>query len=275
MTNTLIILVIVLLVLLGATLILFHRQGLRLNEEIQHVIDSEDIKAKYLVDVSTNFREPLDEIIGRCEAIAQQPCFNQHPEVVEAIEDIKFKSKQLYQYSKEILELSNTQGNIPKSAKIQVNLVELIMSYRREILHEVRDNVQVYIRTELSPHTKVWLNTTVFRQLIMHLLRSAAHNTHTGHITITYITEKDGLRFTIGHTGNEIPEEAEKILMGVEMEEEELENPNVDKDIIISMAICKNIIDKFKGTINVIHSSEHHDHGNAVTFWLPCSVTKD
>ena len=155
MMTFLILLVIVLLIMLGAVLVLYHRQALRLKEEIQHAINSEDIKSHYLEEVSVTFQEPLQSIIKSCESIESQPCFRQHPDVVKAIEDIRFQSQQLAQYANEIMEISNTQGNIPHSSKIQVNLIELIMSYRREILHDVKENVQVNIRTEVSSHTKV------------------------------------------------------------------------------------------------------------------------
>ncbi len=274
MTNFLIIAVVVLLVFLGAILILFRRQGQRLNEEIRHVIESEEVKAEFLAEVSANFRKPLDAIIGRCETIEKQPCFKQHPQVVEAIEDIRFQSQQLSQYSKEILELSNTQGNIPKSAKIEVNLVELIMSYRREILHEVQDNVQVYIHTELSPHTKVWLNTTLFRQFIMHLLRAASHNTDAGHISITYATENGGLRFWVENTGVPISQEATDILTGKQqLTNEQHEDSRWDKVTIISLAICRSIIENLKGTIEVVPHKEEQENLNIVSFWFPCSVT--
>ncbi|MCR5820685.1 MAG: HAMP domain-containing histidine kinase [Bacteroidaceae bacterium] len=272
MTTFLIIFVIVLLITLGAILILFHRQGLRLNEEIHHVIESEEIKAEFLAEVSNNFRGPLDSIIGRCETIERQPCFKEHPQVVEAIEDIRFQSQQLSQYARELMEISNTQGNIPKSAKIQVNLVELIMSYRREILHEIQDNIQVYIRTELSPHTKVWLNTTLFRQFIMHLLRAASHNTDAGYISITYATENSGLRFWIENTGQPIPQDAANILLGKQPDDDNPEDENANKETIISLAICKNIIDKLKGTIEILPPKENQENINLITFWFPCSV---
>lgn len=266
----LILLVIVLLIVLGAVLVLYHRQGLRLKEEIQHAINSEDIKSHYLEDVSMTFQEPLKNIIRSCESIESQPCFKQHTDVVKAIEDIRFQSQQLAQYANEIMELSNTQGSIPHSSKIQVNLIELIMSYRREILHNVRENVQVNIRTKVSPHTKVWVDTTIFRQLIMHLLRAAAANTDEGSITIRYATEKKGLRFWIENTCAAIPKEALETMFTTQIDPYNQNKGTDDKDVVMSMALCKSIIDELKGTIEATSKQTDFGNLNIITFWFPC-----
>ena len=270
----LILLVIVLLIVLGAVLVLYHRQGLRLKEEIQHAINSEDIKSHYLEDVSMTFQEPLKNIIRSCESIESQPCFKQHTDVVKAIEDIRFQSQQLAQYANEIMELSNTQGSIPHSSKIQVNLIELIMSYRREILHDVRENVQVNIRTKVSPHTKVWVDTTIFRQLIMHLLRAAAANTDEGSITIRYATEKKGLRFWIENTCAALPEKVLDTMFTARIDPYNQNKETSDKDVVMSMALCKSIIDKLKGTIEATAKQTDFGNLNIITFWFPCVTSE-
>lgn len=274
MMTFLILLVIVLLIMLGAVLVLYHRQALRLKEEIQHAINSEDIKLHYLKDVSVTFQEPLQSIIKNCESIESQPCFRQHPDVVKAIEDIRFQSQQLAQYANEIMEISNTQGNIPHSSKIQVNLIELIMSYRREILHDVKENVQVNIRTEVSSHTKVWVDTTLFRQLVMHLLRAAAKNTDEGSITIRYATEKKGLRFWIENTCAALPEKVLDTMFTAQIDPYNQNKETSDKDVVMSMALCKSIIDKLKGTIEATAKQTDFGNLNIITFWFPCVTSE-
>lgn len=274
MMNFLIFLVIALVIILGAVLVLYHRQGLRLKEEIQHAIKSEDIKAHYLKDVGITFQEPIKAIIQRCETIECQPCFHEHPNMVEIIKDIRFQSQQLAQYANEVLELSNTQGNIPRSSKIQVNLIELIMSYRREILHDVKENVQVNIRTEVSPHVKAWIDTTVFRQLMMQLLHSAAENTLEGSITIRYAIEKKGLRFSIENTCAPLPKEVIETMFTTQIDPYNQERSTDNKDVVMSMSLCKKVVDSMKGTIEA--SSQMTDFGNlnVITFWFPCVITE-
>ncbi len=270
MVNTLLIIILVLVILLVCITILFHRQGMKLNEEIKHAVESEEIKSHYLADASQTLRGPIDSIIQRCEDVEIMPCFREHAEIAEAIGDIRFQSKQLLQYTKEILEISNTEGNIPHSAKIEVNLIELILSYRREVLYNVKDNVLVNVQTEMSPHTKVWLDTTLFRQLIMHILRTAAQNTERGYINIRYATERDGLRFWIENTCDPIPQE---VLASMFNDTADIEGKkSSEKEIAFTMSICKAILDNMKGTIEATSREEHDNFINVVTFWFPCTL---
>ncbi len=271
MVNTLLIVILVLVILLVCITILFHRQGMKLNEDIKHAVESEDIKSHYLADASQTLRGPIDSIIQRCEDVEVMPCFQEHPEIAEAIGDIRFQSKQLLQYTKEILEISNTEGNIPHSAKIQVNLIELILSYRREVLYNVKDDVLVNVQTEMSPHTKVWLDTTLFRQLIMHILRTAAQHTEKGYINIRYATEQDGLRFWIENTCDPIPQEvlAKMFTDNAVIDDHQKSN---EKEIAFTMSICKAIIDNMKGTIKATSREENHNFINIITFWFPCTL---
>ena len=272
MTYFLITLNIVLLVIIGAILVLFNRQGKRLNEEIQHAIDNEDIKSQYLEEVGVTFKDALDKIIHSCEDIESQPCINQHPDVAKAIEDIRFNSRQLAQYAQEIKAMSNTQGIIPHSQKLQVNLVELIMSYRREIMYEVNDDVQVNMQTKLSPHTKVWVDTTMFRQLVMHILHCAAKTTALGYINIRYAKEKDGLRFWFENTSDAIPGDVINTIFTSEKDSASQVNGTCDKDTIMSLSLCKSIISSLKGKIEATSEQKDSEYLNVITFWFPCVV---
>ncbi len=271
MESTLIGLVIILVIVLTAILILFHRQGLRLKEEMTMVQKNEGIKSAYLSDVSMSFREPLKNIIKECDSLIENEHIAAHQEILDTITGIRNKSRQLIQFSNEILEMSNMESNIPHSTKIEVNLIELIMSYRREILYDVDDNVPVNIRTEMSPHTKVWIDTTMIRQLIMHLLRSAAQNTHKGHITIRYAAEREGLRFWIENTHEEIPKEILDTMFTKQIDPRNNEISD-DKDTVLSMSICKTIIDGMNGKIEA--TSRKTEQGNllVVSFWFPCPI---
>ncbi len=78
MVNTLLIIILVLVILLVCITILFHRQGMRLNEDIKRAVESEDIKSHYLADASQTLRGPVDAIIQRCEDVEMMPCFHEH-----------------------------------------------------------------------------------------------------------------------------------------------------------------------------------------------------
>ncbi len=159
----------------------------------------------------------------------------------------------------------------PYSSKIEVNLIELILSYRREILYDVKKSVHVNVNTELSPHTKVWLDTTMFRQLIMHLLRIAAQNTDAGYINIRYAMEQNGLRFSIENTSEPIPQEVLETLF-TEKGDAESQRSAKENEIARTLSICKTIIDNMKGTIEASSKQDKTTHVNVITFWFPCTL---
>ncbi len=272
MVNTLLVIILVLVILLVIITILFHRQGMRFSEEIKNAIDSVDVKSHYLADTSQTFRGPVNAIIKRCEAIESQPDFKEHTTILEAIEDIHFQSKQLLQYTDEILEMSNTAGNIPHSSKIEVNLIELILSYRREILYDVKKDIPVNVQTEMSPHTKVWLDTTMFRQLIMHILRTAAQHTDHGYITIRYAAENNGLRFWIENISQPIPQEALDTMFTKQIAPTADKDQSNEKEIAVTMSICKAIIDNMNGTIEAKGQDTEQGYLNIITYWFPCTL---
>ena len=217
-----------------------------------------------------SFREPLSAIIQSCDTLLEREGVAGSESNTNTITEIRNKSRQLIQYANELLEMSNMETSMPRSAKIEVNLIELVMSYRREILYEVKPNVPVNVRTDLSPHVKVWIDTAMFRHLVMHLLRESAKHTDKGHINIRYAAENHGLRFWIENTCDFVDPE---ILATMFTKQIDPNNKHLgDKDAVISMSICKSIIDKLSGTIEA--TSRKTEQGNllVITFWFPCSI---
>ncbi len=272
MIHFLITLIVVLLIIIGAILVLFHRQGIRLNEEIQYNIDKEDYRSQFLEDVGMTVREKLDNIIRSCENVKSQPHIGQHSDVSKAIESILLDCRQLLQYADEVLDISGTNVNIPTSKKINVNLVELIMSYRREIMYDVNDGVQVDIQTELSPHTQVWIDTNILRQLIMQILHCAAMNVTNGTITIRYAKENRGLRFWIDGKCQKAPENVLKAMSADQVGSANEELDSCDKEMIMGMSMCKSIVNSLNGKFDVKSTQIGSEFQNVISFWFPCTI---
>ncbi len=252
-------------------LVLFKRKELRLKEDMEKARRSEEVKATFLSHISHALRTPLNSIMTNCEKLADEKENMNLQKQKEIIDEINTDSRHLYEYINELFELSNIEGNVPKLTAIEVNLIELIMSYRREILHEVNKNVLVKIRTELSPHTRAVLDTTLVRQLIMHLLQCAARYTEEGSITIRYAEENEGLHFWIEDTGSGIPKAVCETLSS------KLMNPNpdskqIDKTTILSLSVCRAIIDAIHGKIEATSEQTENGGGTTFSFWFPCEV---
>ena len=203
--------IILALFVLFATGLFLVRRGylIRLRREIKRAQSSEHIKSIFLANVSHALRTPLNAIIGFSDILLKEQEKGQvNPEQLkEAATHINQNGHQLLFFIQQLLELSNFESNVLTFSLIEVNLAELMASYRREAMHETKPGVSVLVRSSLSPHCKATLDTNLMHQLMMHLLRNAAYYTNEGTITINYEYERKGMRVNITGTGEGLPKE--------------------------------------------------------------------
>jgi len=244
-----------------------------LHKELARSRKTDEIKSSFLTHINKALRMPLAIINSNCHDLrgAENKTMTEE-ERDKMLREIHENSHQMFTYLNELQELTNFDGAIPAISTIEVNLAELILSYRREILHETRRGVMVGIRTAMSPHCKATLDTTMFRQLIMNLLRIAAKRTKEGSITIRYDWENEGLRFWIEDSGGAVPEEIRGILFTNLLDSDDIKKIE-DRSIYITLSICKAIVDSLQGTIEALPSED--DKGALVSFWIPCYVKFD
>ncbi len=185
------------------------------------------------------------------------------------IESIEHGTYEDMNFLDELEELTNFDGAVPALSMIEVNIVELIMSYRREILHETRRETSVRIQTAMSPQSRAILDTVVFRQLMMNLLRICAKRTEMGRITIEYEWENDGLRFKIEDSGSPVSNTLSPKLFTDELTEDFI--PDQERQVTVTkLKICKIIVDSMHGTISAKPGT--NNVGLIFDFWIPCKV---
>ena len=235
---------------------------------------SADVKTAFIRHIGQAMRLSITTINEHCRALEDTSA--SHPlsesERDSLIQDIQSNNRLLNTYLHELQELTGFNGSIPLITMIEVNLAELIASYRREIQHEVSRGVTVGVRTNMSPHCKAILDTPMFRQLMIHLLRICALRTKEGSISIAYEWQNEGLHFLIEDTGGGIPEEYKGVMFTDMMPDIHL-LPHQWRLIAVNAHICQNIVDSMKGTITD-HPSEE-DKGIILDFWIPCYVRFD
>ncbi len=257
------------LIALIALSLAYARLRTLLNKETRRTQQAEEIKSSFLTHISLALRFPLNAINKYCYLLNETEKPLTDDERNELIKQIHKNSHQMFSYLNELQELTNFEGAVPALSTIEVNLAELIMSYRREILHETHRGVMVGIHTTMSPHCKATLDTTLFRQLIMHLLRIGAQRTYEGNISISYNWENEGLRFRLEDMGGPIPEELRGILFTHHLKEEDIVHLE-NKSTYVSLNICKAIIDSMHGTIEAYNTEDNL--GVGIDFWIPCPV---
>ncbi len=150
----------------------------RIKKELDRAQKSETLKSVFLSNASHTLRAPLKAIQGYSKMILEErPDSMNAAQVRELAGNINKNSEQLLDFVNQLLELSNFEGSLPSFTLLQVNLAELMASYRREALNITRPDVSVRLRTDLSPYCKATLDTNFMHQLMMHLLTIAARNT--------------------------------------------------------------------------------------------------
>ncbi len=271
MSNIIIVLALVLVGLI-VFIVLFENEKMRLHREKLRVMEDERIKSSFLTHIGQAVRMPLNSINMICNKLDDPDKEGLTIEDYKnAISRIHRNSHQMYTYLNELMELTNFNGAVPALAMIEVNLAELILSYRREILHEVRRGVMVGVSSTMSPHCKATMDTTIFRQLIMNLLRIAAQRTMQGSITIRYNWECEGLRFWIEDTGEKFPDSVRGLLF-TELLTDDYTIKEECRQISVNLNICKAIIDSLHGTIEAKVTDPESGKGSTITFWFPCHV---
>lgn len=253
-------------------LYLFLKMRRRVRYEIEKAQRNEELERAYISHITRALRLPLNEVNKMCDQLdGPNKSALSAEERDRMISIIHLNNHEMYNYLDELLEITNFDGAVPAFSSIEVNIIELIMSYRREIMHEAKSGVLVCVRTDMSPHCKATLNTTLFRQLMMHLLRIAARRTTEGVITIRYNWEREGLHFWIKDTGEPLPENVRQSLFSDKVKEEDIVKLK-NKATFISLSICKTVVKSMGGTIEAKSYDNEEERGTTVEFWIPCYV---
>lgn len=240
----------------------------QLRDEVTRAQKSEQIKSVFLANVSHALRTPLNSIIGFSDVILKEkPGVLKEDQLTEMVTHINHNGHQLLYFISQLLELSSFEGSMLTFTMIEVNLAELMASYRREALRDASPNVSIYIRTTLSPHCKATLDTNLMHQLIMHLLQNAVLHTKEGSITMTYEHERKGMKVTIIDTGDGVPQKLQENIFSILQHEDSLTLANQTSGL--GLSICKAIVDALNGEIGL---SSEEGKGTTVWVWIPCHM---
>lgn len=262
--------IIVLLLLVGAAgFYVFRKYYLTLlYKEVDRARRSEHIKTVFLANVSNALRNPLNNIISKSNDMLTTGVENTKAEqLTDSLTQINKDGNQLMYFISQLLELSSFESGVQTFTLIEVNLAELMASYRREAQRDASPNVSVFVRSKLSPHCKGTLDTNLMYQLMMHLLQNAIRHTTEGSICINYEAERDGLQVSIIDTGDGIPQKFHGNISNVLQGDEALNMFN--KNSGLGLSICKAIVDGMNGEISL---KSEEGKGTTVTVYFPCRL---
>ena len=203
---TIVILTVVFLLLafsIGFFLVRRHYMKLR-DVAIKRAQKSEQLKSVFIDNIGRSLLSPLNDISGYCDKILEmKDMYMQPAQVKKMVTEISGNLKELTAFVNELHEMSKFEGITPSFTFIEVNLTELMASYRREAMNYTKPEVAVRVTSDLSPHCRAILDTNLMHQLMMYLLTNAAGHVTEGDIFIRYSCERRGLKVSVSYTGIE------------------------------------------------------------------------
>ena len=210
----------------------------------------------------------MKAILGYSNMILEEKDeYMQPAQVKEMVTHINTGTQQVLGFIQHLMELSKFEGITPAFTFIEVNLAELMASYRREAMVVTKSDVAVRVRTDLSPHCRGRLDTNFMHQLMMHLLTNAAKLTNQGDITIIYTHERRGLKASISYMGNGQTELiGEDIYSYLQREDALAMN---DDSSGLELSLCRAIVDALGGELDI---DSDNGRKTTVTFWFPCKM---
>ena len=243
-----------------------HYYQVRLRNEIGRAQRSERIKTVFMANVSHALRTPLNAIITDSQKLLDNE--ESDPKKLKAMMNtINQNGKQLLYFISQLLELSSFDSNMATFTLIEVNLAELMASYRREAQRDAGANVQVVVRSPLSPHAKGTVDTNLMYQLMTHLLHNALSHTKQGTVTIDYDYADNGLKIEVIDTGDGEPQDFKSNFSTLIQGNDSLALFNQRSGL--GLSICKSIVEGLHGTIDL---KSEKGKGTHVTVWIPCKM---
>lgn len=258
----------VLLIGFAVALFFIHRYyNQQLKREVNRAQKSERLKSVFLDNASQTLRAPLNAILGYSNMILEEK--NETMDAVQVKQmagHIQQSSQELLDFIKQLMDLSNFDGGMPSFTFIEVNLAELMASYRREAMNLTKANVSLRVRTDLSPHCKVTLDTNFMHQLMMHLLNNAAKHATQGEIVVTYTSERKGLKVMINYLGNGQADVISDDIFSYLQKDALKMNGDVNG---LGLPISKAIIDAVGGELDI---DTQDGRKTVAQFWFPCKM---
>ena len=234
------------------------------EEKAQKAEQASRMKSLFLANMSHEIRTPLNAIEGFARVMAETDSAEDRMKYMEIVES---NNSRVLALINEILDLSRVEAGEITINKTMTDLSELCKNIQLIFKFRCSENVRL---SWSNPTMNVTLNTDANRltQIFSNLISNALKHTTQGSITYGYRLINDGqeVEFFVTDTGTGIAEEDLKHIFTTYMSRD-AENQN---GYGLGLALCKIIIEKMGGSINV---SSKVGQGSTFTFVLPFEGT--
>ncbi len=267
--NLTVLISVVIVIAAGVWMFIVRRRDARkMDLALKRAQKSEQLKSVFIDNISRTLRVPLTAINGYCDLLLEENGENKlSAQTKELVNNISKDTKELSEYVDQLHEMSKFEGITPSFTFIEVNLIELMASYKREAMNFTKPDVAVRVTTELSPHCRAILDTNLMHQLMMHLLKNAANHVVQGDIFIRYACERRGLKVSIAYTGMGQSELVGEDIYSFLQKDDALKDAG--NTSLFGIAICRAIVDMFGGEFYLDSGA---DKKTVASFWFPCTM---
>ena len=206
---------------------------------------SDKLKSAFLANMSHEIRTPLNAIVGFSNLLTSEEAFEAEERQM-FIDAINNNCRVLLALITDILDLARIESGLMlfKDKSCDVN----------ELIDQIINTQQVIIPSSLKlikevPKETITIQTDCIRlnQVLTNLVNNAVKFTPEGYIKVGYTVENENyLNFYVEDTGRGIAEEDIQNVFGRFYKKNEF-----TQGVGLGLSICKVIVDRFRGTINV------------------------
>ena len=230
------------------------------EEKAQSAEKASKMKSLFLANMSHEIRTPLNAIEGFARVMVETDSLQDRMNYLEIIES---NNRRLLSLINEILDLSRVEAGEISIKKSNVDLNYMLEGIKQLFKFRCPESINLNWN---KPSTSVIMSTDEDKltQIFSNLISNALKHTTRGSITYGYnlINDHEDIQFFVSDTGTGIdPNFIDQIFNTYASKDAE-----VNKGYGLGLALCKIIVEKMGGVINVKSSL---GRGSTFTFTLP------
>jgi PAS domain S-box-containing protein len=169
--------------------------------------ESDRLKTAFLHNISHEIRTPMNAIVGFATLLGEP---GQDSQTLQShVETIIQSSNHLQEIISDIVDISNIEANLAKIKKTETDINLLLNNLCNQLLPKAREKrITLVYESGLSvTDSKVMIDSTKLKQIILNLLNNALKFTNSGSVTTVCRKTDKFLEFSVSDTGIGIPKE--------------------------------------------------------------------
>lgn len=246
----------------------------QLGKEKVYSQEASQVKNAFLVNLSKELRQPLDEVGEVSEILLKEECMSQ--ETKKQVEQIAKRNEVLYTFLEDIEDFAKLKLDRIMIIEEMYDFNELISDISETIKSRIGDkNIDLHVVVNPSIPKYLCGDRLRIRQILINLLNNTVKYMEDGFIILRIDWKKRSdlaiLNIEVMDTGYGIEEEAINLLFE-SFCKLELEGEDNIEGIGLGLPICKKLCEMMEGKIEVRNG---YGRGSLFTVTLPQKITDD